>query len=97
MKNITTNSIKKKQKKNLSKLRPKKDMLKIMKGNTETSKMNLITIKPKAAIVVQSTIKVKEKDLKMKQTDILTMHNNIRGVWKLKESIYKEVLLAYCY
>ncbi len=81
----------------MSKLRPKKDMLKIMKGNTETSKMNLITIKPKAAIVVQSTIKVKEKDLKMKQTDILTMHNNIRGVWKLKESIYKEVLLAYCY
>ena len=97
MKNITTNSIKKKQKKNLSKLRPKTQMLKIMKGNTETSKMNLITIKPKAAIVVQSTIKVKEKDLKMKQTDILTMHNNIRGVWKLKESIYKEVLLAYCY
>ena len=81
----------------MSKLRPKKDMLKIIKGNTETSKMNLITIKPKAAIVVQSTIKVKEKDLKMKQTDILTMHNNIRGVWKLKESIYKEVLLAYCY
>lgn len=89
MKNITTNNIMKKPKKNLSKLMLKKDMQKIMNGNIMSSMMNLITTKPKVAIVVQSIIKTKGIDLRMRLTGIWTRHNNTRGAWKLKESIYR--------
>ena len=43
----------------------------------------------KVAIVVQSIIKTKGIDLRMRLTGIWTRHNNTRGAWKLKESIYR--------